>query len=138
MGLFDFLKSKNKRDEEEEGMAILMALTAHRKAMRADSVDSDSLPTGYGPFGLCVTNPIPTKNVLGSNAYLAALRTIENGTVDATRIGSVCAPDEVTTAMIDVYKIISAGNKIAMLYVCPYHKKNSAKAPEGFILVGET
>jgi hypothetical protein len=138
MGLFDFFRSKKRREDEEEGMALLTALTAHRKAMRADSVDSDSLPTGYGQFGLCVTNPIPTKNVLGSNTYLAALRTIENRTVEASRIGSTSAPDEVTTAMIDIYQMRSGGNEIAMLYVCPYHKRNSAKAPEGFVLMGET
>lgn len=135
MGLFDIFKSKKKK-EEEEALEFLRFMVQHQANSRTDAVDTDTLPTGFGDFGLCVTNPIPTKSVLGSNEYLAALRTADNKPVDSNRIGSTSAPDEVTTAMIDMYAISSNGNSLATIYICPYHKRNSAKAPKGFRLAG--
>lgn len=137
MGLFDFFKSKKKRDEDEAALAFLMAISRHQSTMRADAVETDSLPTGYGPFGLCVTNPIPTQSVLGSRVYLAALRTANNRPVDSNRIGSCNAPDDVTTAMIDMYQLTSQGQDLATIYICPYHQRNSACAPEGFLMATE-
>jgi hypothetical protein len=92
-----------------------------------------SFPNGYGPFGLSKTNPIPTRGVPGSNEYLARLRTKEGRSVESSRLGSTSAKD-VTSGMIDMYNISSGGVSLGTVYLCPYHKRNSEKAPEGFRL----
>jgi hypothetical protein len=48
-------------------------------------------------------------------------------------MGSTSAED-VTSGMIDIYQLSADGQPVAKIYVCPYHKRNSAKAPEGFYL----
>lgn len=104
----------------------------HQAESREGSVDVDELPNGVGPFGLAVTNPIPTRNVSGSEAYLSRLKTLSEASVEFHRAGSTSAK-EITSGMIDVYRI-SAGGQVATLYICPYHKRNSGKAPDGFKL----
>lgn len=134
MGLFDIFGSKKKR-EEQETMNLMKAVVKHQVDMRLDAVDSDVLPNGYGSFGLSVTNPIPTHSAKGSNDYISKLRTIEGRPVVADRIGSTSAPVNVTKAMIDIYGLNVDGQNIATIYICPYHKANSSKAPEGFTLL---
>jgi hypothetical protein len=34
-----------------------------------------------------------------------------------------------------MYSITSGGVSLGTVYLCPYHKRNSGKAPEGFRLV---
>src|SRR6185437_11558788 len=97
--------------------------------MRSTGVSTDDLPNGYGEFGLVVTNPIPTVSVTGSNYYLGRLR-FNDLPVTATRIGSTSS--EVTSGMIDMYVLDANGQRVGTIYVCPYHKRNSKKAPEGF------
>ena len=105
---------------------------------RENSVDTDKLPTGYGPFGLCATNPIPTRNVEGSKAYLLNLRNLKGQGVQSSRIGSTSAP-EVTGGMIDMYKVVCKEEAIeTTIYICPYHKINSQAAPDGFVLFNQS
>ncbi|MBX7132672.1 MAG: hypothetical protein K1X67_08365 [Fimbriimonadaceae bacterium] len=131
MGLFDFFGKKRK--EEAEAAELLKAIMQFQVEARADGVDTDDIPKAYGPFGLCKTNPIPTRSVVGSNAYLESLRTKDGRRVTANRMGSTSAED-VTSGMIDIYQLSADGQVVATIYVCPYHKRNSAKAPEGFHL----
>lgn len=98
-----------------------------------DSVDTDEIPKVYGPFGLCETNPVPTQSIWGSDAYLDRLCTKDGQPVTAVRLGSTRAR-EVTSGIIDMYQISVAGVPITTIYICPYHKRNSEKAPEGFHL----
>lgn len=132
MGLLDFFGKKKK--EEAEAAELLKAIMEFQVEARADGVDTDDIPKAYGPFGLCKTNPIPTQSVFGSNAYLESLRTKDGRRVTAHRIGSTSAED-VTSGMIDIYQLSADGQPEATIYVCPYHKRNSSKAPEGFRLV---
>ena len=131
MGLFDFLKTKKK--EDQESVEALMALMQYQVESSKDGVDTDDIPTGYGPFGLCKTNPVPTRGVTGSVAYLSRLRTKDGRTIESTRLGCTSAPD-VTSGMIDMYRIRNGDVSLGTVYLCPYHKKNSGKAPEGFQL----
>lgn len=101
---------------------------------RKDGVDTDDIPKGYGPYGLCETNPVPTQGIPGSNEYLSRLRTKDGRSIESSRIGSTIAED-VTSGAIDMYSITSRGVSIGTVYLCPYHKRNSGKAPEGFRLV---
>ncbi len=131
MGLFDFFGKKKK--EEAEAAELLKALVQFQVEARADGVDTDDIPKAYGPFGLCKTSPIPTRSVPGSNAYLESLRTKGGRRVTATRMGSTSAED-VTSGMIDIYQLSADGLAVATIYICPYHKRNSSKAPDGFYL----
>jgi hypothetical protein len=63
MGLFDFFGKKKK--EEAAAAELLKALVQFHVEARADGVDTDDIPKAYGPFGLCKTNPIPTRSVPG-------------------------------------------------------------------------
>lgn len=131
MGLFDFFGKK--KQQEADAAELLKAIVQFQVEARTDGVDTDDIPKAYGPFGLCKTNPIPTKSVVGSNAYLESLRTKDGRRVTASRMGSTSAED-VTSGMIDIYQLSADGQAVATIYVCPYHKKNSGKAPAGFQL----
>ena len=129
MGLLDFFGTK-KKEGQEDG-ELLKALIQYQVESRKDGVDTDDIPKGYGPYGLCKTNPVPTRGIPGSNEYLSRLRTQDGRSIESSRIGSTTAED-VTSGAIDMYSINSGGVDLGTIYLCPYHKKNSAKAPEGF------
>lgn len=130
-GLFDFFGGK-KRKEEKEAMELLSMFAQHQAESRQGAVDADELPSGVGPFGLVKTNPIPTRNVRGSEDYLSRLRTIRGTRLETQRVGSTSAK-EITSGMIDMYVVRADGQEVR-LYICPYHKRTSGKAPDGFIL----
>lgn len=132
MGLFDFFSKKKK--EDQEGTELLLALIQYQLESSKNGVDTDDIPKGYGPYGLCNTNPVPTCGIFGSNEYLSQLRTRDGRAIESTRIGSTSAED-VTSGQIDMYAISSGGVSLGTIYLCPYHKRNSGKAPEGFHLV---
>ena len=132
MGLLGFFGKKKK--EDQESAELLKAMIQYQVDSRKDGVDTDDIPQGYGPFGLCKTNPVPTRSVPGSNEYLSRLRTKDGRPIESSRIGSMSAPD-VTSGMVDMYSISSGDVNLGTVYLCPYHKKNSGKAPEGFRLV---
>lgn len=94
--------------------------------------DKDVMPEGYGEFGLEITNPIPTSSIPDSNFYLNSLRTQNGSEITFDRIGSMGAPNISHT--IDAYTISANGQELATIYICPYNKKTSTKAPKGFIL----
>lgn len=94
--------------------------------------DEDSMPEGYGEFGLDKTNPIPTESIMASVMYLNRLRTLNGQEITAKRIGSLRS--ENIASMIDCYRIYVKDNEVTTLYICPYNKKNSQKPPKGFVL----
>lgn len=132
MSLLDFFGKKKK--EDQEAAELLKALIQYQVESRKDGVDTDDIPKGYGPYGLCKTNPVPTRGIPGSNEYLSGLRTKDGRSIESSRIGSTSAED-VTSGAIDMYSITSGGVSLGTVYLCPYHKRNSGKAPEGFRLV---
>lgn len=96
--------------------------------------DSDEIPGGYGDFGYSVNNPIPTKGIMGSNTYLSKLKSsANNNRITSERAGS-CSADNIEN-MIDEYKLFDeSGENIATIFISPYHRRNSSKAPKGFEL----
>jgi hypothetical protein len=157
MGIFDFFKKKpinqrikEKSDKNEEITVDELKefakdnkwmLDIQREARKygqeireSHGVDTDTIPTGYGEYGLCLSNPIPTDSVDGSNLYLTQLRTHDGKKVEAFRRGSTGASD-VTPGSIDIYELSVKGEVINTIYICPYHKRNSTLAPKGFSLV---
>jgi len=102
--------------------------------MCEDGCDTDEIPSGHGTFGYAATNPIPTKTVFGSTSYLARLRSSDGAKVVYEREGSLSSP--VSPHPIDAYAISHpVGRRLATLYLSPYHKRNSEKAPRGFTLL---
>ncbi|TXL82049.1 hypothetical protein FHP25_03020 [Vineibacter terrae] len=100
----------------------------------AVGVDADELPNGHGEFGLSPSNPIPCKTVFGSIAYLARLRAADGGKVVYERAFSVVS--DTVAYPVDAYEISHPnGGKLATLYISPYQKRISGKAPSGFKLV---
>jgi hypothetical protein len=101
--------------------------------MYEGAVDADALPNGRGEFGLEKTNPIPTESIWGSEAYLRRLTTLQGGMVSASRVGSTSS--DVTYGMIDMYAITGEhGESLGTIFICPYHKRTSNRAPKGFKL----
>lgn len=95
-------------------------------------IDEDIMPEGYGEFGLEKTNPIPASSIPHSYFYIGRLRTQNGSEITYNRIGSFGAPN--ISHPIDGYSISSNGQKLATVYICPYNKKTSTKAPKGFML----
>jgi hypothetical protein len=90
---------------------------------------TDQISGGYGDYGLVTTNPIPTISARGSSRYISKLRYC-GLPVDSYRLGSTSS--DVTPGSIDMYSLSCGGKDVGTIFICPYHKKNSQKAPKGF------
>ncbi|MDD2724014.1 MAG: hypothetical protein PHH59_08355 [Methylovulum sp.] len=111
-------------DDDEEMDAI--------KEIFKNGVDAEKLPDGYGEYGHTVTNPILTISVNGSKDYLSRLR-FNGKPINYERTGSVSS--DVTSGSIDIYSITCSGKPLGDIYICPYHKRNSKKAPKEFTFI---
>ena len=101
--------------------------------MSEDGVDADEMPNGRGEFGMTSSNPIPCKTVFGSTAYLGRLCTLDGTKVVYERTGSVGS--DLSPHPVDAYEISHPnGQKLATLFISPYQKRISGKAPKGFKL----
>jgi hypothetical protein len=129
MGLFDVFKKK----KQDDPAAMLAELSRLMTATNPTAGDADEIPGGTGPFGLCPTNPIPTGGIPGTYQYLARLVTKEGHPVENVRTGTTGADN--ISGMIDMYRITNGSVELGTIYVCPYHKRNSTKAPAGFRLL---
>lgn len=101
--------------------------------LNTDGTDQDIIPEGIGEFGYDGTNPIPVNTIFGNTAYLGRLRTLNGIKVRYERRGSTGTAN--IKNPIDIYEIFDEEKKIATLYISPYNKKNSTKAPKGFKLI---
>lgn len=93
---------------------------------------TDEIPSGYGEFGLCVTNPVPVRGTQANEDYLKSLKHNSGKAIKWTRIGSTGAPN--IEHPIDMYDVTDMnGIPLATLYISPYQNTISKKAPRGFI-----
>ena len=132
-----FVKEKKPRSVMDELMDIpkfreMKGFYDVLHALNEDGADQDIILEGIGEFGYDVTNPIPVNTIFGNMAYLGRLRTLDGVKVRYERLGSTGA--ENINNPIDIYNIFKGEEKVATLYISPYNKKNSAKAPIGFKL----
>ncbi|SDT86880.1 hypothetical protein SAMN05216296_0060 [Pseudomonas pohangensis] len=97
----------------------------------SEGTTADEIPGGYGAFGLAVSNPIPTISVRASNYYLSRLRH-RGRPVESKRLGSFST--DATPGNVDGYVLSVAGESLGTVYICPYHKRISRIAPQGFTL----
>ena len=101
--------------------------------LAADGCDSDEIPGAQGEFGFHLSNPVPTNTTMGSRSYLGKLRTGAGGQVMYERIGSFSSP--ISDMPVDGYELRdSEGMELGVIYISPYHRRNSNKAPSGFEL----
>ncbi|MFZ2341331.1 MAG: hypothetical protein WAW07_16595 [Bacteroidales bacterium] len=128
-------KSKSVMDELNANPEFrkLSDLYEAMSKLNEGGTDQDTLPNGYGEFGYDITNPIPVNTVFGNTAYLSRLRTLDGVKVEYERIGSYISP--ISDHPIDGYEIYTDGQRVAVLYVDPYNKKNSRRAPRNFNLI---
>lgn len=128
-------KSKSVMDELNANPEFrkLSDLYEAMSILNQGGTDQDTLPNGYGEYGYDITNPIPVKTVFGNIAYLSRLRTLDGVKVEYERIGSSKSP--ISDHPVDGYEIFAGGQKVAVLYIDPYNKKNSRKAPRNFKLI---
>lgn len=92
---------------------------------------TDIIPGAYGEYGLCETNPIPTRGIPANEAYLKRLSLVSGEKFHWVRIGSLVAPN--IEKPIDAYEIITdSGVKKCTIYISPYQLTNSNLAPKGF------
>jgi len=103
-----------------------------------EGTDQNMIPEGIGEFGFDMTNPIPTHTISGTQDYLDRLYTNKGVKIKYERLGSTIAPN--IKNVIDVYLISTVDNEkelteLVEIYISPYHKKTSEKAPEGFKLL---
>lgn len=132
--IYDYVKNKYlKQNLGIEDQAILDDLAGGIFG-GSEGCDADEIPGSYGDYGFSPNNPIPTKGIAGSNVYLMKLRPIDvDQEVEWERTGT-CTVDNIEN-VIDEYKISSTGGNVkATIYVSPYHRRNSEKAPKGFKL----
>ncbi|RJP34950.1 MAG: hypothetical protein C4527_01385 [Candidatus Omnitrophota bacterium] len=95
--------------------------------------DCDVLPNAYGPFGKCLTNPIPVNGIIGKIIYLNRLRSKYGFKFFYHRIGSFESP--ITSYPVDKYELVSTDAKIwLLLYFCLYFPRRSSLVPEGLTL----
>jgi hypothetical protein len=120
--------SATQEDEDDEAKLLLIRQLT---AMRAGGVAADEIPNGHGPFALCKTNPVPTSSIEGSERYLARLRTHDGRVIEYRRLGSTSAR-EVTNGAIDIYALSVGGKYLLEVFICPYHQRDSERAPDGF------
>lgn len=138
MSLFNLFRKKpttvldvlNKIPEYQQQKKLYEAMSL----MCEDGVDADEIPDGQGEFGMNASNPIPCKTIYGSTSYLGRLRTLDGIKVVYERVGSVNSA--VSNNPVDAYEVSHPnGEKLATLFISPYHKRISNKAPKGFNLV---
>jgi hypothetical protein len=128
---YNYILSKNKRANDLN--SLFETTREFSKSSNPNGTDKDEMPEGFGEFGLEITNPIPTSSIPDSYFYLSRLRTLSGSVITFNRIGSMKAENIKST--IDGYSLSANGKNIATVYICPYNKKTSSKAPKGFKLI---
>ena len=95
--------------------------------------DEDEILDGKGEFGYSVNNPIPINTILETHSYLSRLRTLDGEKVRYFKLGSTSS--KVSLHKVQCYRIKNVkGEDLAVLYLSPFQKKTSEKAPRGFKL----
>ena len=114
---------------KEISQIILAQIKSNPQATVTDQIYGTT-----GEFGLEASNPVPVYGVPSNNVYLGRLRTLDGMPIKWERVGSM--KQENIYEMIDNYNIFdSKGNKIANIYISPYHLRTSLKAPKGFKII---
>ena len=92
--------------------------------------ECDQLPTASGPFGKCLTNPIPVNGPVGEIVYLNRLLAPSGCCFFFHRIGSQVAPPY--PHPVDAYELLALdGSHRVKLFFAMYHPRRSQLVPDG-------
>jgi hypothetical protein len=132
MGLFDFFKKENKKADWEKLMpAEMLDMIKEQIRSNPQACSSDVIPQGVGEFGLEKANPIPVYGIPSNEEYLNSLLLKDGSKFTHRRVGSLEV--ESIECPIDQYEIFDRqGETICVIYLSPYHWKNSKRCPKGF------
>lgn len=98
-----------------------------------ESGDMNVLPSGYGEFGLEVTNPIPSTLTQDWKNYCNRLRGPNNEKVILTENEKWMAP--ISSKPIESFLVTNdSGKELGIIYFSRYQKYISNKAPKGYSL----
>ena len=107
-------------------------MVQHLNGRGNSGCNSNTIPNGYGEYGLTATNPVPAKGIFANTAYLSKLRTLKGEELEWERRGSTGASN--IEMPIDIYHIKTKNGKdLGNIYISPYQNHTSTKAPKGFI-----
>jgi hypothetical protein len=138
MGLFDIFKSKapGANTSAAQFKEAAQRAAALQQDLAMSGCDTDEIPNARGRFGYDETNPIPVHLPAGRNDYLRRLKLSSGEGIQSTRLGSKSMPGiESQQGTIDIIEVQTlSGQPIATLYFSVYHRRNSLKAPDGFVL----
>ncbi|MBA4301239.1 MAG: hypothetical protein C0433_14210 [Cyclobacterium sp.] len=116
---------------EEYGVVFLQSILENPQA-----TDQDEIPGATGRFGYDPSNPIPIHGVPNAKFYLNNLRLPDGQPITYQREGSTS--HESILLPIDQYLIFGPNEEeLGRIYISPYHKKCSEKAPEGLLTEDE-
>ena len=135
--LNDFLRSERKpvtnHHKDDSLYTSQKKLHGLMQELCENGCDKDEMPDGKGEFGYSVNNPIPINTILETHSYLSRLRTFDGEKVRYFKTGSTSSL--VSLHQVQCYKIKNVkGEDLAVLYLSPFQKKTSEKAPKGFKL----
>lgn len=99
-------------------------------------VFNDVIRGASGPYGLCATNPIPTRGIGMEYRYVERLRTPSGGKTNYSRFGSFHSP--ISKYPVDMFIITDEdGNELPKVWVSGYQAVTSSTPPEGYTLADE-
>ena len=127
MGFFDRFKKKEPNPMDD----FMSILTGAMGISENEEIKTDG-PSNPN-YGLCKENPIFVKGPIGTDSYLAQLRTPSGQSLRWERLGSTKA--EGVPGCTDIYDgYLEDGSKYITIFLNWYGKTNSTKAPEGLEL----
>lgn len=139
MGLIDKIFKRKTAENPMERIAGSMNSQADLMAFLKQSMglDDNVKFNTAGPscdnYGLCAENPIIVSGPVGTNAYLARLRTPSGQKLNWKRIGSTGA--EGVPGSTDVYTgTLDDGSQYITIFVNWYGSSNATEAPEGLVI----
>jgi tetratricopeptide (TPR) repeat protein len=149
-GVLDFIEREfGDKLEEKEIKSIVGYIMFNSSDERTEKIidsgfgtddmgyDDNEIPIGFGEFGRCLTNPIPVRGITANEVYLGKLLTEDDKKIKWERTGSREPEVKGIDGVIDIYKIFTEDKKdLGFLYIFPYNRKTSNKAPEGFKIDG--
>ena len=99
-------------------------------------VFNDVIKGASGPYGLCPTNPIPTRGIGMEYRYVDKLLTADGRKTKSSRFGSFKSP--ISEYPLDMFKITDEdGNSLPDVWLSGYQAVTSGTPPEGYILSDE-
>ena len=130
--IYQFVAAKALNQNKNNAVSDVEFMVQHLNGRGNSGCNSNTIPNGYGEYGLTATNPVPAKGIFANTAYLSKLRTLDGEELEWERRGSTGAPN--IEMPIDIYHITTkSGRDMGNIYISPYQNHTSTKAPKGFI-----